>query len=56
MDLSISKYSLTEVDPTKIIISVSNPTEVKTTLSSYTVYHLRGSDKKGNMSLKLGEF
>lgn len=32
----------------QIVVNVTNPQEVKTTMSSYTTYTVRGEDKQGN--------
>jgi hypothetical protein len=42
-------YHLTDEYPTNVVVAVSNPVEMKSTLLNYTVYTLKGSDKKGNM-------
>ncbi len=34
--------------PTQIVASVSNPVEKKSTISSFTVYTLKGQDKEGS--------
>jgi hypothetical protein len=42
-----NKYQLCDEYPTNIEVVVNNPMEIKSTLLSYTVYTIKGNDKKG---------
>jgi hypothetical protein len=42
-----NKYQLCDEYPTNIEVGVSNPMEIKSSLLSFTVYTVKGTDKKG---------